>query len=167
MWLRKITSQGYNLVKEQMVDTRTKGLRGEYAVRDLLRKHTGLGWERVPSSGALDHTKGDIYIPQTKQFAIIEVKNYKESALTDKVLTATTNNVNQWWTKLKHQSSLHNCRPMLFFKYDRSKWFIGVDEEPATLNKYLYLSPQMCYITLAEEWLEKEWEAYVKKHNST
>lgn len=149
-----------------MVDTRSKGLRGEYAVRDLLREYTGLPWERTPSSGATEHTKGDIYIPQTKQFAIIEVKNYAESALTDKVLTASTNNINKWWTKLSHQASLHKCKPLLFFKYNRSKWFIGTDEKPTKLNKYLYLSPQMCYITLADEWLETEWKNYVKANNS-
>ena len=58
-----------------MVDTRTKGLRGEYAIRDLLREKTGLQWERTPASGALEHTKVDIYIPNEKQFAVIEVKN--------------------------------------------------------------------------------------------
>ena len=37
-----------------MVDSRAKGARGEYLVRDMLREATGLKFERVPASGALD-----------------------------------------------------------------------------------------------------------------
>jgi len=48
------------------VDSKAKGARGETVVRDLLRKLTGLQWERVPMSGALDPKlmmKGDLFIP--------------------------------------------------------------------------------------------------------
>ena len=44
-----------------MVDSRAKGARGEYLVRDMLRAHTNLQFERVPSSGALEYLKGDLY----------------------------------------------------------------------------------------------------------
>ena len=37
---------------KKVVDSRAKGARGEYLVRDLLREHTGLQFERVPMSGA-------------------------------------------------------------------------------------------------------------------
>ena len=36
-----------------MVDSRAKGAEGEKQVKELLRKHTGLPFERVPMSGAL------------------------------------------------------------------------------------------------------------------
>ena len=35
---------------KKVVDSRAKGARGEYLVRDLLREHTGLQFERVPMS---------------------------------------------------------------------------------------------------------------------
>tara|TARA_R110000772_G_scaffold66361_1_gene147866 strand:- start:62414 stop:62869 length:456 start_codon:yes stop_codon:yes gene_type:complete len=146
-----------------MVDTRTKGLRGEYAVRDLLRLWTGLEWERTPSSGALEHTKGDIYIPQEKQQFVIEVKNYKDTAIDHTILTALTNKLTIWWTKLTHQASTAKCKPILFFKHDRSKWFVAVDIKPKAIKKYLYMSPHGCYTMLAEEWLDKEWDNYVKE----
>ena len=38
-----------------MVDSRAKGARGEYLVRDMLREATGLKFERVPASGALEY----------------------------------------------------------------------------------------------------------------
>lgn len=77
-----------------MVDSRAKGARGEYLVRDLLRESTGLQFERVPSSGALDYLKGDLYVPHAKNRFCIEVKNYESSPLSDKVFTAPrTNNL--------------------------------------------------------------------------
>jgi len=84
-----------------MVDSRAKGARGEYLVRDMLRECTDLKFERVPNSGALEYLKGDLYIPHEKNRFCIEVKNYAESPLTDKVFTARkTNNLVRWWVKL-------------------------------------------------------------------
>ena len=69
-----------------MVDSRAKGARGEYLVRDLLREHTGLQFERVPSSGALEYLKGDLYVPHEKNKYCIEVKNYENLLLQTKSL---------------------------------------------------------------------------------
>lgn len=142
-----------------MVDSKAKGNRGEYQVRDLMRQYTGLQWERTPASGALTYLKGDLYIPNTPQKFVVEVKNYKESPLSDKVLTSTTNNLNQWWSKLVHQAN--TMEPLLFWKYDRSKWFVGTRKQPTTLKKYLYMHPNVCYIMIAEEFLKEEWKNYV------
>ena len=51
-----------------MVDSRAKGARGEYLVRDMLRSYTALKFERVPASGALEYLKGDIYVPNCRNF---------------------------------------------------------------------------------------------------
>lgn len=150
-----------------MVNSRNKGMRAEYAVRDLLREYTGMGWERVPTSGALEHTKGDIFIPNTKQHAIIEVKHYKDSALNDKILTATTNNLVNWWTKLKHQATQAKGDPLLFYKYDRSKWFVAVGHKPSAVKKYLDIPFLGCYTMLAEDWMRNEWKEYYGKITKT
>ena len=79
-----------------MVDSRAKGARGEYLVRDMLREYTGLKFERVPASGALEYLKGDLYVPHEKNYYCIEVKNYAESPLSDKMFTQKkTNNLIQ------------------------------------------------------------------------
>ena len=68
-----------------VVDARAKGARTETTVRDLLKKHTGLGWERVPGSGALDPKhllKGDLYVPGRTNLWCVEVKGYAEDHLT-------------------------------------------------------------------------------------
>lgn len=138
------------------VNPRAKGQRGEYAVRDLLRKHSGLGFERVPASGALAYLKGDLYVPQVPNRYCIEVKNYKESHINDKVLTSKTNKVVEWWQKIEAQAIHSDMEPLLFIKYDRSKIFVATSEKPAKVKNFLYFSPLGCYIILAEEWLEKE-----------
>jgi Holliday junction resolvase len=143
-----------------MVDTRTKGLRGEYAVRDMLRDTTKLAWERTPASGALEHTKGDLYIPNEKQLAVIEVKNYKESSLNDKLLTTKAPDLVKWWNRVKIQASGAKCAPLLFYKYDRSKWFVATEVAPVKLKNYIFVAPLNCYNAVATEWLAMEWEAF-------
>lgn len=138
-----------------MVDSRMKGARGEYLVRDLLRQHTGLQFERVPSSGALSYLKGDLYVPDAKNLFCIEVKNYEKSPLSDKIFTNKTNYLVQWWEKIVEQAKLKDQKPLLIFKYSRSKLFVVTSIKPEQA-KYMYISWLDCYVAMAEEWLEKE-----------
>jgi len=139
-----------------VVDSRAKGARGEYLVRDMLREHTGYQFERVPSSGALEYLKGDLYVPHAKNRYCIEVKNYESSPLSDKIFTATkTNNLIKWWKKLLVQAEGGNQLPMLFFKYNRSPVFIVTQMEPV-YPEYMYISILDCYVSIAEEWLMME-----------
>lgn len=138
-----------------MVDSRSKGQRGEYLVRDLLRKYTGLQFERVPCSGALSYLKGDLYLPDQNNRFCIEVKNYEKSPFTDKMFTNKTNYVVAWWTKIIEQASIKDQDPLLFFKYSRSKVFVVTGIRPEN-TRYSYFSWLDCYILLAEEWLENE-----------
>jgi len=140
-----------------MVDSRAKGARGEYLVRDMLREATGLKFERVPASGALEYLKGDLYVPNQRNFYCIEVKNYKDSPLTDKIFTARkTNNLIKWWRKIVIQAEGGDQKPLLFFKYDRSKVFVVTAEKPTQSDEYLYIGFLDCYVLLAEDWLETE-----------
>ena len=138
-----------------MVDSRAKGGRGEYIVRDLLRKHTGLPFERVPMSGALSYLKGDLYVPHEKNIFCIEVKNYADSPLNDKIFTNKTNNLVKWWTKIVDQAEAEVKKPLLFFKYNRSKVFVATYLEPEH-SEHMYLSKLNCFVCLAEEWLGTE-----------
>ena len=139
-----------------MVDSRAKGARGEYLVRDLLRDHTNLQFERVPMSGALEYLKGDLYVPNEKNYFCIEVKNYAESPLSDKILSQVkTNNLLRWWRKLVTQALAGKQRPLLFFKYNRSKIYVGTENKPEYTN-YIYISDLNCYICIAEQWLKQE-----------
>lgn len=138
-----------------MVDSRAKGQRGEYLVRDMLRDASGLQFERVPSSGALSYLKGDLYIPDANNAFCIEVKNYEKSPLSDKVFTNKTNYLLLWWEKIVKQAELKLQQPLLFFKYSRSKVFVVTNLRPES-TKHMYISWLDCYVMLAEEWLENE-----------
>jgi|TARA_R110001592_G_scaffold47918_2_gene151436 Holliday junction resolvase len=140
-----------------MVDSRAKGARGEYLVRDMLRESTGMQFERVPNSGALEYLKGDLYVPHEKNRFCIEVKNYAESPLTDRIFTQEkTNNLITWWKKLIIQAAGGNQDPLLFFKYNRSPVFVVTEDMPDVCEKWMYISFLDCYALLAEDWLKHE-----------
>lgn len=139
-----------------MVDSRAKGARGEYLVRDMLREATDYQFERVPASGALAYLKGDIYVPNEKNIFCIEVKSYADSPLTDKIFTARkTNNLIRWWKKIEVQAEGGNQEPLLFFKYNRSPVFVVTARQPESTD-YMSISWLNCYVAEALPWLDNE-----------
>ena len=137
-----------------MVDPRAKGAEGERQVRDLLRKHTELEFQRVPMSGALDFMKGDVFLPNMHNNYCIEVKFYKDSHFSDKVLTAKKSNVFiQWWNQTIEQAKKARAKPALFFKYNRSKIFVAQKDKPENGLDYMYVNFLGCYVSLAQDWL--------------
>ncbi len=139
-----------------MVDSRAKGARGEYLVRDMLREATDYQFERVPASGALAYLKGDIYVPNEKNIFCIEVKSYADSPLTDKNFTVRkTNNLIRWWKKIEVQAEGGNQEPLLFFKYNRSPVFVVTSRLPDSTD-YMHISWLNCYVAEALSWLENE-----------
>ena len=139
-----------------MVDSRAKGAEGEKQVKDLLRKHTGLPFERVPMSGALPFMKGDLFVPDTALHYCIEVKFYKNSHFDDKILTNKSSEFVRWWEQAVDQGKKTSRKPVLFFKYNRSKIFVAVRDEPQNTKKYMYVGHLGCYVMIAEEWLINE-----------
>jgi len=146
-----------------MVDSRAKGARGEYLVRDMLRTATNLQFERVPNSGALEYLKGDLYVPNEKNRFCIEVKNYSESPLSDKIFTAKkTNNLIRWWKKVEKQAKGGDQEPLLFFKYNRSPVFVVTNLQPRGSEDWMFIQFLNCFILLADTWLEKETVEFLK-----
>lgn len=143
--------------KIKMVDSKAKGVRGEYLVRDILREYTDYQFERVPMSGALSYLKGDLYVPNKDNRFCIEVKSYADSHLTDKIFTQEkTNKLMIWWRKIRLQAKEMEQQPLLFFKYNRSKVFVVTDLKPLNTNHYMHIVWLGCYVMLAEEWLDLE-----------
>ena len=122
-----------------VTDSRAKGARAETQVRDKLRELTGLNWERVPSSGALDPKhglKGDLYVPNEKNYWVVEVKHYADDNLTSTVLTADKPNLITWWEQAIRQGQQVDKQPLLIFKHDRSKIFCAFYLQPTGLYDY-------------------------------
>lgn len=145
-----------------MVNPRAKGAKCETDVRDILRKHSGLAFERTPASGALPYAKGDLWLPNQNGKYCIEIKHYAESHFNDKIFTSKTNNVVEWWNKIKLQAAASNKEPVLIFKYNRSKYFVCVATKPANTENYIDIRWLNCYTLLLDEWLGKEKITWLK-----
>ncbi len=149
-----------------MVDSRQKGARAETVVRDELRKLSGLQFERIPASGALNavhQLKGDLYVPGEYNSYCIEVKHYAEDQLSSTYLTGVNPQLSQFWEQTLRESAQVNKHPMLIYKYDRSKLYCCIQDLLVPSNeyphRYLY-SWEGFYITRLEQWVnycKPEW----------
>jgi Holliday junction resolvase len=150
-----------------MVDPRAKGARVETQVKDKLREFTGLAWERVPSSGALDPKhglKGDLYVPNEKNLYVVEVKGYADDHLTSSILTAKDPILIQWWEQATRQGKQVSKLPLLIFKYDRSKMFCAFLETPTGLYDHFVICAKDHYFhtCLLEDFLVHEKPKFIK-----
>jgi len=110
-----------------MVDSRAKGQRAEYQVRNLLKEQTKLPWERVPGSGGFGpqhHLKGDIYIPNKDIVHCIEVKHYKEDTLNSNIFNDSESQLEKFWKQTLREATQIQKEPLLVFKKDRGKWIV-------------------------------------------
>ena len=117
-----------------MVNSRQKGHKAELLVINMLERHTQLPFQQTPGSGS-GKIKGDIYLEHHKNVFCIEVKFYKDDAISTKVFTNKSNNFVQWWAKIVQQAE---------------------DSKPSVIERYMYISWLDAYICLAEKWLELE-----------
>lgn len=150
-----------------MVDARAKGARTETVVRDLLRKHTGLQWERIPGSGALDpkhQLKGDLYVPGRTNLWCTEVKGYAEDHLTSAILTGKSPQLIEFWKQTIRQGQQVDKKPLLIFKFDRSKVFAAFEDMPTTsCYRYIFVNcdTHEFFVALLEDWLKWEQPKFV------
>ena len=143
------------------VDPRAKGARAETLIRDQLRTLTGLQWERVPSSGALDPKhglKGDLYVPNEKNLYVVEAKHYKDDHLTSAILTSKNPQFFEWWEQAVRQGNQVNKIPLLIFKFDRSKVFCAFMEMPTADYKYIFINAHgyEVYVALLDDFVRNE-----------
>lgn len=149
------------------VDARAKGARTETQARDIFKKHTNLGWERVPGSGALDPKhllKGDLYVPGRTNLWCVECKGYAEDHLTSVLLTGKNPQLLEFWKQAVRQGIQVGKKPLLTFKFDRSKHFVAFEDMPST-NAYRWMFVQLddheFYVALLESWLICEQPVFV------
>lgn len=145
-----------------MVDSRAKGARVETQIRDVLRTWTGLPWERVPGSGALDpkhQLKGDLYVPGVHNYFCVEAKGYAEDHLTSKLLTGKNPQLIEFWKQAVRQAQQVGKQPLLVFKFDRSKTFVAFQNMPTSdTYRYVYLciDKHEFYVALLADWIAYE-----------
>jgi hypothetical protein len=150
-----------------MVDVRAKGAKAESDAKIILRKHTGLGWERTPGSGALDEKhllKGDLYIPGKENLYCVEVKHYEDDHITSQILTSKNPQLMQWWEQAVRQGIQVGKRPILIFKHNRSKMFIAFEDIPSAHYRNMFIDAMnhQFYIAVLEDWLKLEKPKFIK-----
>lgn len=138
--------------------SKEKGTRFELSVRDVLRKHTGLSWERTPGSGSLDEKHGlkaDLYIPNKENLYCTECKHYEDDHLTSQVLTSKDPQLLEWWEQTIRQGKQVNRKPLLIFKFNRSKIFVAFQDMPAGPYRTMFIDAKgyAFYVALLEDWL--------------
>jgi hypothetical protein len=151
-----------------MVDSRAKGARVETDVKKKLIELTGLKWERVPGSGALDpkhQLKGDLYVVGEGNLFVTEVKGYKDDHLTSAILTSVNPQLLEFWEQAVRQGIQVNKKPLLIFKHDRSKIFAAFEDPPSNaLLDYMYVNclGWTFYIALLDKWVKLEDPKFIK-----
>lgn len=118
-----------------MVNVKDKGTAFEIKVRDILRKHTGVKYERAPASGAMGAhlgMKGDLIVPASTgklSAYAIECKSYKDDQLTSNCLYKAEQVFDTWWEQAARQANQMNMKPCLIFKKNYGKIFVALEEE--------------------------------------
>ena len=141
--------------------SKDKGTRAETLVKEVLKKYTGLNWERTPLSGALHEKHGlksDLYIPNEHNLYAIEVKHYKDDHLTSQMLTSKSPQLLVWWEQAVRQGKQIDKKPLLIFKFDRSKLFAAFKDMPNSDIKHIYVEIEepYFYIALLDDWIKLE-----------
>lgn len=141
--------------------SKEKGTRAEMLARDYLRKLTGLKWERVPGSGALDEKHGlkaDLYIPNEKNLFCVEVKHYKDDHFNTGLFTHKSPQLVEFWQQTKRESKQVGKDPLLIFKHDRSKFFAAYESMPSANYRYAFISILgfEFYVATLEDYLTHE-----------
>lgn len=146
-----------------MVDSRAKGARAEVKAKEILNSYMGEDvFERTPSSGALDakyFMKGDLFKPSGNNRFTIEVKSYKESAISHLMLGKSPKIIG--WAEQTERQALQNRDniPLLLFKHDRSKFYVaswdinGLAEYHNIIYRY---NGYILQISLLEDFLKYE-----------
>ena len=142
-----------------MVDVRAKGATAETKARDELRLLTGLKWERVPGSGALDpkhQLKRDLYVPGEKNLYSVEVKHYKDCHIDHSLITGKSPQLIEWWSQAVRQGQQVSKEPLLIFKHDRSKFFCAFLDMPESNFPFIMVSTHCheFYISLLSDFIK-------------
>jgi Holliday junction resolvase len=134
-----------------VTNSRQKGATGENKLIEFLKQEAGIEFTRTPGSGS-GKIKGDLMCPKGR--FCIEVKNYKEDPLGSTILCNKSSLIPKWWKKVKGEAKKQ--QPLIFYRWNRSKWFVVTQQKPTNTKNYLDFPLLGCYILLAKEWIDKE-----------
>lgn len=150
-----------------MVDSRQKGARAEADIVKKLTEYTGHIFKRIPMSGALDAAhglKGDVYIPNSLNIFCIEVKHYKDDHFSSKVLTDKKAQLIEWWEQTIREAAQISRKPLLIYKFDRSKVFVAFKDMPTNSDYrwvFFNIDGHEFYSAKLDDWIDYEQPRFV------
>ena len=118
----------------------------------------------MPLSGALTYLKGDVYPPWMPDFPwCVEAKNHKEVEWNN-LLTAKTNSIIEFWNQAEKQANIMKKRPLLVYKWDRSKIHCCWSDNLVVVDKYIEINVLATPFKMAlfEDWLNNAKQVFKK-----
>jgi len=137
--------------------SKLKGSAYEAKLKDILNKEfPSIQFERVPLSGAISYLKGDLWTPHdTAAWPwCIEAKHYKEVKW-DNLLTAKSSDLHSFWAQTIREAEVMKKRPLLMFRWNRSKDFVAFDDH-IQVDSYVEINSfgNKFKIALLDDWLK-------------
>ena len=135
--------------------SKIKGSAYEAKIKKYLNSHLYIEFERMPLSGAIEYLKGDIWTPHDTAAwpYCIECKHYKDIQWNN-LLTAKTTDLLQFWRQTVREAEVMRKKPLLIFRWNRSKDFVGWNDD-ITVDHYIEIKSFGCHfkITQLDDWI--------------
>lgn len=137
--------------------SKIKGSAYEAKIRDLLNaEFSNIHFERMPLSGSISYLKGDIWTPNdTASWPYcIECKHYKDIQWNN-LLTSKTTDLLQFWRQAEREAEVMNKKPLLIFRWNRSKDFVAFSDN-LEVEFYIEIKSFGCHykIALLSDWIK-------------
>lgn len=137
--------------------SKLKGSAFETKIKDILTKELNIKFERTPLSGSISYLRGDLWVPSdTKGFEyVIECKHYSELEFNN-LLTAKSTDVLEFWKQALDEAQTMNKKPIVIFRWNRSKDFILWDTDLDLEHQVEYkVFGYRFKMALLSDWIEK------------
>ena len=135
--------------------SKIKGTAYEAKIKRYLNSHLDIEFERMPLSGAIEYLKGDLWPPHDTAAwpYCIECKHYKDIQWNN-LLTAKTTDLLQFWRQADREAEVMKKKPLLIFRWNRSKDFIGWNDD-IVVDHYVEVKSFGCHfkITQLDDWI--------------
>ena len=136
--------------------SKIKGSAYEAKIKRYLNSHFDIEFERMPLSGSIEYLKGDIWTPHDTAAwpYCIECKHYKDIQWNN-LLTAKTTDMLQFWRQAVREAEVMRKEPLLIFRWNRSKDFVGWSDN-VKVDHYIEIKSFGCHfkVTQLDDWVK-------------
>jgi len=136
--------------------SKIKGSAYEAKIKRYLNSHLNFEFERMPLSGAIEYLKGDLWTPHDTAAwpYCIECKHYKDIQWNN-LLTAKTTDLLNFWRQAEREAEVMKKKPLLIFRWNRSKDFVGWSDE-IEVDHYVEIKSFGCHfkVTQLDDWIK-------------